>query len=50
MGFAHNNKEVVIVSMPAKKGGTKVFQREEFNACGESSIASTTYTGVPVRR
>ena len=50
MGFAHNNKEVVIVSMQAKKGGTRVFHRAEFNACGESSTASTTYTCVPVRR
>ena len=50
MSFAHNNREVAIVAMPAKKGGTRVLHRIEFNASGESSTASTTYTGVPVRR
>ena len=50
MCFANNNKEVVIISQASKKGGTKIFHRAEFNLCGEISTASTTYTGVPVRR
>ena len=50
MCFANNNKEVAITSLTSKKGGTKIFHRAEFNLCGEISTASTTYTGVPVRR
>ena len=48
--FANNNREVAICSLAAKKSATKIVQRAEFNSCGEISTASTTYTGVPVRR
>ena len=48
--FANNNREVAICSLAAKKSATKIAQRAEFNSCGEISTASTTYTGVPVRR
>ena len=33
-----------------KKGSVKIFQRSEFNACGEMSTFSTTYTGIQMRR
>ena len=49
ISFANNNKEVAICSLP-KRCGMKVLQRAEFNTCGESSTAATTYTGVPMRR
>ena len=48
--FANNNREVAISSLAAKKSVRKIVQRAEFNSCGEISTASTTYTGVPVRR
>jgi hypothetical protein len=47
--FACNNKEVAICSIP-KRGAMKVVDRAEFNSCGESSSAATTYTGVPMRQ
>ena len=47
--FVTNNKEVMMCALP-NKCATKVVQRAEFNSCGESSTASTTYTGVPMRR
>ena len=37
-------------SLAKKAANQKVVPRSDFNACGESSTASTTYTGVPVRR
>ena len=50
--FANNNKEVAICVSAAKKAGSgsRIFQRAEFNNCGEVSTASSTYTGVPARR
>jgi len=47
--FASNNREVVYSALPSRYS-TKVISRAEFNACGESSSASTSYTGVPMRR
>ena len=47
--FIGNNKEVSYCSLP-KRGVTKLVQRAEFNTCGENSTASTTYTGIPMRR
>ena len=47
--FISNNKEVSYFSLP-KRGATKLVQRAEFNTCGENSTASTTYTGIPMRR
>ena len=40
----------VMSALPSRWGNTKVKPRAEFNACGETSSASTTYTGVAVRR
>ena len=48
--FAANNREVCICSMPVRRGITKILARSEFNVCGESSTASTTYSGVQLRR
>ena len=36
--------------MPAKRTVSKIVHRAEFNSCGETSTASTTYTNVPTRR
>ena len=47
--FARNNREVAFAAMPMR-GNTKLHPRAEFNACGETSSASTTYTGVALRR
>ena len=47
--FIGNNKEVSYCSLP-KRGVSKLVQRAEFNTCGENSTASTTYTGIPMRR
>ena len=47
--FARNNREVAFASL-AGRGNTKVQPRAEFNACGETSSTSTTYTGVAPRR
>jgi hypothetical protein len=47
--FARINREVALVAVPAR-GNAKVQPRAEFNACGETSSASTTYTGVDLRR
>ena len=47
--WINNHREVAICSLQ-KRGGMKVFQRAEFNTCGESSTSSTTYIGVPMRR
>ena len=45
------NKEVVMCALPSNyRTVAKIVQRAEFNLCGEISTASTTYTGVPVRR
>ena len=54
-GRQHNfhalNKEVVLCALPSNyRNVAKIVQRAEFNSCGELSTASTTYTGVPVRR
>ena len=46
--FVSNNREVVLGCLP-RRGTSKVVQRAEFNTCGETSTASTTYTGVPMR-
>ena len=48
--FANNNREVAICSLPAKRTVSKIVHRAEFNSCGETSTASTTYTNVPTRR
>ena len=37
-------------SLPSRWGNTKVMPRSEFNACGETSSYSTSYTGVAMRR
>ena len=47
--FAKNNREMVFASLAAAKNN-KVQARSEFNACGETSSAATTYTGVEARR
>ena len=47
--FVRNNREVVFASLAAR-GNAKVHPRAEFNACGETSSAATTYTGVDARR
>ena len=49
VSFAGNNKEVFFVSWPAGKGKEKVIHRAEFNACGEVSTTSTSYTRIPMR-
>ena len=47
--FARNNHAVAFASAPAR-GNAKVQPRAEFNVCGETSSAATTYTGVDLRR
>ena len=49
--YTKNNLEMAILSLPNKGAGArKVLHRSEFNACGESTTADTTYSGVPMRR
>ena len=49
-GYSSNNKEMAFFSLPAVKGPRKVVHRAEYNSCGESSSAATTYTGIKMRR
>ncbi len=44
-----NNKETVFFSLPAGVP-RRVVHRSEFNSCGETSSAATTYTGISMRR
>jgi len=48
-GYTINNKETAYFSLPIAGAG-KVVHRTEFNSCGESSSAATTYTGISMRR
>jgi hypothetical protein len=47
--FGRNTREVAFASF-GQRGNAKLHSRAEFNACGETSSASTTYTGVAGRR
>ena len=47
--YTINNKEMAYFSLPLK-GARKVVLRSEFNSCGETSSAATTYTGITMRR
>ena len=47
--YTINNKEMAYFSLPTN-GARKVVHRTEFNSCGESSSAATTYTGISMRR
>ena len=47
--YTINNREVAYFSLPVK-GARKVVGRSEFNCCGETSSAATTYTGISMRR
>ena len=48
--YCANNTETFLGFLGKKTHVQRVVPRSDFNACGESSTASTTYTGVPVRR
>jgi hypothetical protein len=47
--FGRNTREVAFASF-GQRGNAKLHSRAEYNACGETSSASTTYTGVAGRR
>ncbi|CAK0876657.1 unnamed protein product [Prorocentrum cordatum] len=47
--YTKNNRETAIFSMPLK-GPRKVVHRAESSACGESSTADASYSGIPMRR
>ena len=52
VNFAANNKEIALVALPKLKGARskdKVLHRSEFNKCGETSTASSSYTGIQMR-
>ena len=47
MGFASDNKEVILVSLPMSRTNLVTVERDEFVANGETSTHDSTYTGVP---
>ncbi|CAK0876398.1 unnamed protein product, partial [Prorocentrum cordatum] len=48
--YTKNNRETAIFSMPLRGPPQKVLHRAEFNACGGSSTADTSCSGIPMRR
>ena len=47
--FSVNNKEVAFFSLPSNHR-RKVVERKDYNNCGEKTSASTSYSGIPMRR
>ncbi|CAK0853209.1 unnamed protein product [Prorocentrum cordatum] len=45
--YTKNNRGAAIFSMPLEGPPRKVLHRAEFNACGESSTADASHSGVP---
>ena len=47
--YTDNNRETGFISLPISGKKRKAGHRAEFNSCGESTTAATTYTGIAMR-